>query len=377
MILKIENQARDYAWGSPNLIADYFGIAATGSPMAEIWFGTHPGSPASVVNDGRSLAEVIGADGLPFLLKILAAGQPLSIQAHPNATQARSGFERENAAAIAIDSAVRNYKDAQHKPELLVALTPFEALCGFRPAEQLEAIFGIMAASADAETAATGQRYLSLLPGGIQQIFADALGRTGEFGGVVSALAAAPLEPADRDLVATLAALHPQDPGVLVALMMNRVSLRPGQGLFVAAGVLHAYLSGLGIEIMSSSDNVLRGGLTPKHVDVAELSAVVDFEPGEPNLVHAAELAHGLVRFETPVEDFVLYRADLGGSSILADLNLPSDCVLLCIGGEVTVSTSLGEFESLRLGEAAYLSADARLFTLAGSGTVFIASSLL
>ncbi len=377
MILKIENQARDYAWGSPNLIADYFGIAATGSPMAEVWFGTHPGSPAVVAADGRSLAEVIGADGLPFLLKILAAGQPLSIQAHPNAAQARAGFERENAAKISLDSAVRNYKDAQHKPELLVSLTPFEALCGFRPAEQLEAIFGIMAASADAETAALGQRYLSLLPGGIQQIFADALGQTGDFGAVVGALAAAPLESADRQLVATLAALHPRDPGVLVALMMNRVSLRPGQGLFVAAGVLHAYLSGLGIEIMSSSDNVLRGGLTPKHVDVAELSAVVDFEPGEPKLVDATELAHGLVRFETPVEDFVLYRADLGGSSILADLNLPSDCVLLCTGGEVTVSTSLGEFESLRMGEAAYLSADARLFTLAGSGTVFIASSLL
>jgi mannose-6-phosphate isomerase len=128
---------------------------------------------------------------------------------------------------------------------------------------------------------------------------------------------------------------------------------------------------------MSSSDNVLRGGLTPKNIDVAELVSVLKFDAGEIELASTTELAHGLTRFNTPVEDFVLYRAELSGASILADLNLPSDCVLLCSGGEVTVSTSKGELETLRLGEAAYLSADARLFTLAGSGTVFIASSLL
>jgi mannose-6-phosphate isomerase len=377
MILKIENQARDYAWGSPNLIADYFGIPATGSAMAEIWLGTHPGSPARISGEDRTLAEVIGGSGLPFLLKILAAGQPLSIQAHPNAAQAAEGFARENAAGIAIDSPLRNYKDAQHKPELLVALTPFEALCGFKPLAELEALFSAIAQSADAQTAALGSSYHGLLPNGIRGIVEDALSRRDDFAWFVAGLKSVPLADRDRELVDTLASLYSADPGVLVALMMNRVSLRPGQALFVDAGVLHAYLGGLGVEIMSSSDNVLRGGLTPKNIDVAELVSVLKFDAGEVELASTTELAHGLTRFNTPVEDFVLYRAELSGASILADLNLPSDCVLLCSGGEVTVSTSKGELETLRLGEAAYLSADARLFTLAGSGTVFIASSLL
>ena len=377
MILKIENQARDYAWGSPNLIADYFGVEATGSAMAEVWFGTHPGSPARVVGTGAGLSEAIGGSSLTFLLKILAAGQPLSIQAHPNSAQAAAGFARENAAGIAADSQVRNYKDSQHKPELLVALTPFEALCGFKSNSELAALFSGIALSSDAATAELASRWLEILPGGIREIFVDALGRRDDFGWFIAGLQTAELSVADRELLATLTELYPNDPGVLIALMMNRVSLRPGQGLFVDAGVLHAYLGGLGIEVMSASDNVLRGGLTPKHIDVPELASILDFEPRPAQLAAVAELAHGLVRFETPVDDFVLYRADLGGSSILADLNLPSDCVLLCTGGEVTVSTSKSEFETLRLGEAAYLSADARLFTLAGSGTLFIASSLL
>ena len=170
-----------------------------------------------------------------------------------------------------------------------------------------------------------------------------------------------------------LNAIYPGDPGVFIALMMNHVHLQPGQAIYLPAGNIHAYLSGLGVEIMAASDNVLRGGLTTKHIDVAELESVVDFGTEPIELVKQIEVAAGLVEFKTAAEDFILYRVEPSGQRVLADLQLGEDAIVLCTAGEVAVSNSLGERLVLQRGEAAFSSKEARLTTFAGSGTAFVA----
>lgn len=381
MIVKLVNQPMEYAWGSATLLPDYFGWPATGRPMAEVWFGTHAGSPTQLADNRHvSLREHIGSD-LPFLLKLLAAGEPLSIQAHPNLEQAAAGFHRENEAGLPLSASNRNYKDANHKPEAIVALTEFEALCGFRSLPQIRNILLDLAEAPDAS-----ETFLA-----IAAVWLEAF----EAGGL-AALVPAVLEPklggepislsgfnqelakladfsARFELAASLNQKHPGDPGVVVALLMNHVRLQPGEALFLPAGNIHAYLHGLGVEIMANSDNVLRGGLTPKHIDVPELLRVLDFNPLPVPYIEAKELAHGLVEYPIAVTDFKLYRASVSAGNLLAEIALPAAAILLCVGGEVEITDSLGGHAHLRRGEAAYLSAEARHFTLAGSGDCFIA----
>ena len=381
MIAKLQNQARDYAWGSKTLIADYFGIPATGYPMAEIWFGTHEGSPTKLAdNHTVSLREHIGGE-LSFLLKILAAEQPLSIQAHPNLDQAKAGYERENAAGVPLSASHRNYKDANHKPEMIVALTEFEALCGFRNEPQIRNLLLDMVEAPDvsATFVAISQSWLDAFnAGGTAALVASILepkfeGQPIELGGFNAELSQLADFSARFELAATLNRLFPGDPGVVVALLMNHVRLEPGQALYLPAGNIHAYIAGLGVELMANSDNVLRGGLTSKHIDVPELLSVLNFEPSPVPFVQPVELAHGLVEYPAAAADFRLYRASVSGSNLLAEIALPSAAIVLCAGGEVDLSNSRGEHELLRRGEAAYISADARHFTLSGSGDVFIA----
>lgn len=381
MLFKVTNTARDYAWGSRTLIPEYFGVAATGRPMAEIWYGTHEGSPARLVEDNRTLGAALGGEQLPFLLKILAADSPLSIQAHPNSAQAVEGFARENAAGIGLHASDRNYKDDRHKPEMIVALTEFEALCGFKSTKQIRNLLESMLDPTDVSDGLTSivKHWLELFSGqdGLQKLFVDITNRRGNLDGVTAELTQQANLSAQFELAARLNLLYPGDPGVIIALLMNHVWLEPGQALYLPAGNIHAYLSGLGVEIMASSDNVLRGGLTEKHIDVAELEAVLNFEPNEPHLVKTRDLAKGLVEFETPVDDFILYRADLSGGVVLADLNIPGASIVLCTAGEIALSNSIEERVVLQRGEAAFLGSDAKKFSLAGSGTAFLATSAL
>ena len=379
MLFKITNSARDYAWGSSTLIPDYFDIQATGRPMAEIWFGTHEGSPARLVDENRTLAAALEGKQLPYLLKILAADSPLSIQAHPNSAQAAEGFARENAAGIGIHAADRNYKDDRHKPEMIVALTEFEALCGFKSEKQIRNLLESMLDPTDVSAGLTTivNHWLDLFngPDGLQKLFVDITNRRGNLDGVTAELTQQANLSAQFELAARLNLLYPGDPGVIIALLMNHVWLEPGEALFLPAGNIHAYLSGLGVEVMAASDNVLRGGLTPKHIDVAELERVLTFAPTEVELVKTRDLAQGLVEFETPVDDFILYRADLSGGVVLADLNVPGASIILCTAGELAVSNSIEERVVLQRGEAAFIGADAKKFTLAGSGTAYLATS--
>lgn len=379
MLFKITNSARDYAWGSANLIPDYFGIAATGRPMAEIWFGTHEGSPARLVDGNQSLTAALGGKQLPYLLKILAAESPLSIQAHPNSVQAAEGFARENAAGIGLQATDRNYKDDRHKPEMIVALTEFEALCGFKTEKQIRNLLESMLDPTDVSEGlkALVSHWLEIFAGedGLQRLFVDITKRRGNLDGVTAELTQQANLSAQFELAARLNLLYPGDPGVILALLMNHVWLEPGEALFLPAGNIHAYLSGLGIEIMASSDNVLRGGLTPKHVDVAELQKVLTFAGGPVDLVKTKELSRGLFEYEAPVDDFILYRAELSGEVVMADLNVPGASIVLCTAGEIAVSNSIEERVVLHRGEAAFIGDDAKKFSLAGSGTAFLATS--
>lgn len=384
MLLKISNLAREYAWGSHTLIPDYFATPATGRPMAEIWFGTHP-SNSSIVDDEKpvTLLEKLGHE-LPFLLKILAAAQPLSIQAHPNSEEAAEGFARENALGLALDSATRNYRDDKHKPEMLVALSPFEALVGFREVDEVREIFEAVGQSEDQAVHEFALEALRKLASNkpVKSFFEWLIAQRGELelqitGCVqrLNELAQAGLFAEESALANRLCASYAGDPGVLIALSMNLVRLEPNEAVFLPAGVIHAYLEGLGVEVMAASDNVLRGGLTPKHIDTAELTKVLSFKSGEWPKVQQRELAIGLTEYPAGLDDFQLYRVDVSGENLLADLTLPGESVVLCTSGEVAVSNSLEERIVLTRGEAAYLSGDARLFTFAGSGTAFLATS--
>ncbi|MFM6963341.1 MAG: mannose-6-phosphate isomerase, class I [Micrococcales bacterium] len=374
MLRKITNQALPYGWGSPSLIADYFGIAATGQPMAEIWFGTHEGSLTRDLEQAeRSLLELRDGKPLSFLLKILAAGTPLSIQVHPSKQQAELGFARENASGIALSAAHRNYKDANHKPELIVALSEFEALAGFKTEQQIrELLEDIASYPTDAELHESAITWMHLLDDSLQALIAQLLSNRSDFAGRSIALAALAEFDGRFELAARLHALYPDDPGILVALLMNHIHLEAGEALYLDAGKVHAYLSGLGIEIMAASDNVLRGGLTPKHIDVAELLEVANFVGGPETLAKQIKVAQGLYEFASPVDDFVLYRVEPSAGHLLADLNLGGDAIAICTGGEVAISNSLDERLVLKRGEAAYISADARFTSFTGAGTLFV-----
>jgi len=380
---KLTNQALDYAWGSTTLISDYFGIPATGKPMAEIWFGTHDGSPTEVSGSASSLHALLDAQGrasrLPFLLKILAAGAPLSIQAHPNPEQAKLGFAKENAAGIPISSPTRNYKDDLAKPELIVALSEkFDALVGFADPRVAIEKFEELQEVASVELKAVLTRWVSLLgeADGIRKVFLETLTSEAVTESLISDLIdAAEQCPSLVDLISYLSVHHGSDRGLASALILNHLTLNKGEAVYVPAGMPHAYLSGLGVEVMLASDNVLRGGLTQKHIDVAELTEVLVFEAHEPKISSTKVLANGLASFDIPTPEFEFYSVSVGSNNMLIDLNLPGDAIVLCVSGTLAVSNSKEERQVISAGEAAFISGDARTFSVSGNGAGFIAVS--
>lgn len=357
MFVAITNTPRDYAWGSTTAIPELLGMAPTGAPQAELWLGTHPGSPARTATG--LLTE---HTTLPFLLKVLAAASPLSLQAHPTLEQAREGFARENAAGVPIDAPERNYKDALPKPEMLFALTPFRALCGFRTAEETRADLALLGDLDDWSD--------RLATGGIQATFEWLMSGDAEIAALVSRIVASAsrVDGAHFELVGQLAAAYPGDPGIAVSLMLNLAVLAPGEAIFLPAGNIHAYIGGTGIELMAASDNVLRGGLTPKHVDVPELLRVLDFTPGPVPYLQPKVLTPGVVAYRPGVPDFELLRVTASAS-----VELSSDAIALCSGGSWSVVGAAGSAGMTR-GEAQFVSVDERVLELSGTGELFLAS---
>jgi mannose-6-phosphate isomerase len=378
LILKIENQALDYAWGSKTLISDFFAVPATGKPMAEIWFGTHPSNPARISGaSGETLLQRLGHE-LPFMVKILAAGSPLSIQAHPNSKQAVRGFSRENTREIPLDAPNRNYRDDRHKPEIMVALIDgFEALAGFRPQLEIRELMTELETHGGelGEYAGTWKKQVMNLA----EVFNEMLSLGRRAKPLIDELIAVKSEnersAAQIEIAKKIAVTYPADPGVLVTLLMNHVTLAAGEALALKPGQIHAYLFGIGVEVMASSDNVLRGGLTKKHVDLAELGQVLSFDSVDVSKITARVLARGLAIYESGIDDFLLYQVQLDSGTVLADLNLPGEGILLCTTGQLVVSNSIGETLTLRRGEAAYISDDAKLFTLSSNGSGFFVTA--
>ncbi|MEU5242449.1 mannose-6-phosphate isomerase, class I [Streptomyces lydicus] len=400
---RLANTVRPYAWGSTTALPELLGTAPTGEPQAEMWMGAHPGAPSRIDRGAGpvSLAEVIDADPeaelgpdavrafgprLPFLFKVLAAGSPLSLQVHPDLTQARDGFADEERRGVPIDAAHRNYKDANHKPELIAALTPFDGLCGFRhPAQTADLMedLGIdeLTPYVDILRASPEEAALrEVLTAVLSADHHDIAGTVERAAVAAEQLAAKGGPHADAYAAYAVLAHHfPGDPGVLAAMLLNHVQLQPGEALFLGAGIPHAYISGLGVELMANSDNVLRCGLTPKHVDVPELLRVVRFEAGDAGVLRPEEVA-GEEVYETPIDEFRLSRFVLAAAGRPRALVSRTPQILLCTAGTVRLRTAeedpegTGQTElTLAPGEAAFVRAGEQL-TLAGEGTLYRAT---
>jgi mannose-6-phosphate isomerase len=387
-MLPLVNPIQNYAWGSKTALAELMGRTATGRPEAELWIGAHPKAP-SRLEDGQSLVDAISGDTLsalgaavasefngelPFLLKVLAVAAPLSLQAHPNLEQARAGFDREERAGIGIATAERNYKDKNHKPELLCALTPFEALSGFRaPGEALEllSLLGVeQSALAQALRSAEPLReafaYLMALAGAEKErVLAEVLERCAR-----AAHADGRFAPSFR-WAAALGEHYPGDVGAVCSLLLNYLKLEPLQAVFLEAGRLHAYLQGVGVELMANSDNVLRGGLTPKHVDAVELTHVLRFDgqPITPTPTQTA--ASGELEYLTPAREFALSTSEVGAAAPLA-LSTEGPELLLCTEGKVTLHGGLpARVLNLARGAACFLPASLGAYRATGTGRIF------
>ncbi|HYQ04211.1 MAG TPA: mannose-6-phosphate isomerase, class I [Polyangiaceae bacterium] len=394
-MLLLENPIQKYAWGSHAAIASLLGTRVPSSePEAELWMGAHALAPSLVLPEREPLSRLIerkpermlGAASiarfgarLPFLLKVLAAETPLSLQAHPTLAQAQAGFADEEARGIALDSPERNYKDASHKPELLCALTPFSALCGFRKIEDTLELFRTLKLPHVSFLA----DILEELPteAGLSQLFSTLLGLSAERRAELArevldrcTLLAALEGPFQHEFswAVQIGVLYPGDIGIVSALLLNLVKLTPGEAIYLPAGNLHAYLQGVGVEIMANSDNVLRGGLTPKHVDNRELLRVLAFRAGPVNVLRG-ELQGSARVYQTPAAEFELQSFDLlpGEHPTVIDRRGPE--ILLCQQGEVTVQPR-NERHRLAQGQALFIAADEPGYTLSGQGRLFRAS---
>ncbi|MCY3851008.1 MAG: mannose-6-phosphate isomerase, class I [Acidimicrobiaceae bacterium] len=380
----IDGVVKNYDWGSLTAIPELLGRRATGEPVAELWFGAHPSGPAVLRESSTPLDEHIGVDpvaalgaavadefgSLPFLLKVLAAGSPLSLQVHPSTAQARAGFEREESLGIDRDGENRCFRDRRHKPELICALSEFSALCGFRePAESLELLATIPTEALDPVRARLAAEPS---PEGVRGLLQWLLSQNGEsaaalVGPVVAACRRESSLPfaAEREMVAELGRRYRRDPAVVVALLLNLVTLHPGEAIFFGPGSLHAYLRGTGVELMANSDNVVRAGLTAKHVDAVTLLDIVDTTPMTVD-VQRPSAVDGVVSYRSPVPEFSLQRFDLNGEIRIE----PGPAILLCTWGQAHVEGRASRHPLAR-GEAVWMSACDGPARLNGAATVF------
>jgi mannose-6-phosphate isomerase len=393
----LEPVIQHYAWGSRQAIAELQGrVGPTDSPEAELWMGAHPSSPSGLDRGGQhtTLDQVIAANPagelgarcaaqfggrLPFLLKVLAPDKALSIQVHPDREQAEAGYRAEEERGLPRGDRSRNYVDDWPKPEILCAVTRFEVLAGFRTVPDTLSLLDELAAptlapvaeglrTQDASAGRVGAlTWILSRPAGEREALQDevlaACTRVAAGAGPHAAACAAVLR---------IAADHPGDPGAVAALLLNYLVLEPGEALFMAAGGLHAYLKGVGVELLANSDNVLRAGLTGKHIDVPELLRIVDPAVAVP-VIRPRPVAGGVFAYDAPVEEFRLYRMDLTpGVSTVPD---EGPRIALCISGTGMLRSRAGDSVKLARGESCFLPASDGAVTASGDGVLFIAAS--
>lgn len=380
---KLINSVQNYAWGSKTALTELYGIAnPSQQPMAELWMGAHPKSSSRIEGaDGKavSLRDVIEHDKatllgesvakrfgeLPFLFKVLCAAQPLSIQVHPNKHNSEMGFAKENAAGIPMDAAERNYKDPNHKPELVFALTPFLAMNAFREFSEivslLQPVSGAHTAIAHFLQEPNAER--------LSQLFASLLNMQGDEKSRALAVLKAALNSQQGEpwrTIRVISEFYPDDSGLFSPLLLNVVKLNPGEAMFLFAETPHAYLQGVALEVMANSDNVLRAGLTPKYIDIPELVANVKFVAKPADQLLTTPVKHGAeLDFPIPVEDFAFSLHDLSAQETA--ISQQSAAILFCVEGEAVLSKGEQRLV-LKPGESAFIGADESPVNASGVG---------
>ena len=383
----------NYPCGTFDAIHRLLGTEPDGQPLAELWFGAHPLAPSGIGDTtldryladhpdqvGPASASRFGRQ-LPFLMKVLSARHPLSLQAHPDRAQAEEGFAAEEAAGIPRTAHHRTYKDNWPKPEILIALDPFDTLVGFRDPARTASLFSTLNAGPLVE------RLIAPLCGrggeaALQEVFLDVLalpeGKRQVVDAVLTAAEACRADESELgDFARTALELNvtvPSDPGILAALLMNRVHLEPGDAVYMHPGTMHAHMSGTAIEVMASSDNVLRGGLTSKHIAVDELVRVVDFSWGEPTIISGTQTAPGIWDYPTYCHEFDVWRVEVNDG---VPLPLPESAnarIALVTRGEITLHNGAKALQ-LRQGQSAFLPAQDAQVTATGDAQVFVTST--
>lgn len=387
----LDNPIMTYAWGSYTAIPELLNKPLdAGKPQAEMWIGAHPKASSLIrgTDPPLSLAELIrqfpdqilgkpGADAfgnqLPFLLKVLAAREPLSIQVHPDRAAARKGYETENRLGISLTQPERNFRDPNPKPECICALTPLWGLCGFRPLEQLA---GLLKAACPA----LGPRLAEMGPASaenaLRRFFAELLRMPTQRQRLLidQALAWQGLEAESR-WMAALARGYPGDIGILFPLLLNLFCLQPGQALFLAPGTLHAYLEGVGVEVMANSDNVIRAGLTPKHKDIETLLTVVDFSPSDVRVLDPVAVSQTEAHYITPAREFRLAVIRVAEKQDHACRRRGGCELLLCTRGQALIQSADRDGVVLAQGDAALIGDGVGGYTLSGDATVYTAAA--
>ncbi|MEZ9901713.1 mannose-6-phosphate isomerase, class I [Vibrio breoganii] len=389
MIYKLKNVIQNYAWGSHTSLSSLFGFDnPNNEPQAELWMGAHPNGCSKLAELDISLADYIEDNShsvlgdytanrygqLPYLFKVLAARTPLSIQVHPNKRNSEIGFERENAQGIALSAGHRNYKDPNHKPELVYAITVYKAMNGFRPITDIIALFDEVSIEALSDDVAA----LKQAPDsdGLKALFTSVLTLTGDKKEAVLKQLSRHYERADLSKNALQALKYsqyfsnqyPGDNGILAPLLLNIVELQPGEAMFLHAETPHAYVEGTALEVMASSDNVLRAGLTPKHIDVEQLIENTIFASIELEQLRLKPIKReGHIHFPVPVDDFGfdIFNVTQEQQTVFTR----SAEILMCMAGEAMVESDTQSI-LLKKGESLFVSCDSPQYQLKGSGQI-------
>ena len=390
-IYKLKNEIQQYAWGSTTAFPEMLTIDnPENNPMAELWMGTHHKAPSKVVTESGeiTLDRLIAANPkavlgtktnsrfggkLPFLFKVIAAEKPLSIQAHPSRDQAKQGFERENKKGLPLDSPERNYRDDNHKPEILCAIKPYLAMLGFRKVEDIIEEFYAYDIPEFNEMA----KELKTEPHseGLKTFFRKLMELDTDYCSVLSAEVLKQVGGSSQlryQVMEKLQRYYPGDIGVLCPLFLNVIELQPGQAMFLPSGELHAYIEGAGIELMANSDNVLRGGLTSKHMDIPELIHVLTFAEGPPELVQPVQEGHSELVYPTPIKDFGLSKITATPGAPYENSKQESIELLICLEGGGTVAAKQnGDRLHFQQGDSFAVSAAADGYSIDGEAVLY------
>ncbi len=396
MIYKLKNKIQEYTWGSKIFIPELLGFKnSEAKPQAELWMGAHPKASSKISKKDKTIsladlirqnpARILGSEvafnfnnKLPFLFKVLAAGQPLSIQAHPNLKKAKEGFDRENKAGIPLSAPTRNFKDDNHKPELICALTSFDAMCGFRDVNDIVEILHYL-------------DLIKILPGAIElqknpsenslkNFFSNLINSTSkEKTEFVNSLVRETSNKTPRteneklvfEWILKLSKKYPGDIGIFSPILLNVIRLQPGEALYLDAGILHAYLNGAGIEIMANSDNVLRGGLTPKHVDVPELLKTLTFKNGKVNIIRPEQKGESEFVYQTPVREFELSFLKISEKKHFKIMETKCSQIMLCTKGNSEIFWNSNKNLKVKKGESIFISAGTKDLKIKGNSEFY------